>query len=270
VADQTFVVGACAPAVQNFFVYCLTKATADPIAFLASGPHPVPAGPRNMWCTAPLFHAAGRSVYERGAGDAVALSPEAAARAGLADRPLDLYEFVPMRVEVLEVAALEAEPATPPPEPPTGTLAAAWWGRTKDRVGTAAPEPDGRPDCCVRVAGVPRDAAIENIVITGPKKGRWEHRPTGRWWRVAFERSDERLDCYFTFYAAGQHAIAVVAGGGRSLPRASFAVPDLAGGGLRAEANAERPNCRVFRQKGTYRVLMPSCLRNLLAGLGHY
>ncbi len=32
-ADQTAVVGACSPRVQNYFVYCLTKSTADPIAF---------------------------------------------------------------------------------------------------------------------------------------------------------------------------------------------------------------------------------------------
>ena len=33
-ADQAAVVGACTRPVQNYFVYCLTKSTADPIAFL--------------------------------------------------------------------------------------------------------------------------------------------------------------------------------------------------------------------------------------------
>ncbi len=77
VADQATVVGACVQALQNYFAYCLTKSKEDPIAFLASGPHPVPKGPRKMWCTAPLLHAAGRG--------------EAAT---------DPFRFVPIRVTV--------------------------------------------------------------------------------------------------------------------------------------------------------------------------
>ena len=69
-ADQTTVVGSCSPVVQNFFDYCLTRSKADPIAFLKSGPHPLPTGPRAMWCTAPMFHAAGRKIYEREIGRA--------------------------------------------------------------------------------------------------------------------------------------------------------------------------------------------------------
>jgi hypothetical protein len=95
-ADQSTVVGACIRPVQNFFVYCLTKSTADPIAFLNSGPHPLPTGPRGMWCTAPMFHAAGRKVYQRGVDDFVALSPAGAERAGLAEKAVDVFEFVPM------------------------------------------------------------------------------------------------------------------------------------------------------------------------------
>ena len=41
-ADQGTVIGACSRPVQNFFVYCLDKSKADPIGFLAGGPHPVP------------------------------------------------------------------------------------------------------------------------------------------------------------------------------------------------------------------------------------
>ena len=99
-ADQAAVVGACTPAVQNYFVYCLTKSTADPIAFLTGGPHPLPKGPRAMWCTAPMFHAAGRSVYQRGADDFVALAPAEAEKRGLSGKETDLFRFVPMRATV--------------------------------------------------------------------------------------------------------------------------------------------------------------------------
>jgi hypothetical protein len=96
-ADQTTVVGACCRPVQNYFVYCLTKSAADPIAFLQSGPHPLPTGPRSMWCTAPMFHAAGRRIYERAANDFVALPPAEAEKRGLAGKAVDVFGFVPMR-----------------------------------------------------------------------------------------------------------------------------------------------------------------------------
>lgn len=99
-ADQTVVVGACTPAVQNFFVYCLTKSKADPIEFLTSGLHPLPTGERKMWCTAPLIHAAGRKIYRRGPDDFVALAPADAAKAGLAENVIDLFDLVPMSAAV--------------------------------------------------------------------------------------------------------------------------------------------------------------------------
>ena len=64
-ADQGKVLPPLSRPMQNFFVYCLTRSTADPLAFLDSGPNPLPGGPRHMWCTGPLCHAAGRSIYQR-------------------------------------------------------------------------------------------------------------------------------------------------------------------------------------------------------------
>jgi hypothetical protein len=109
VADQAAVIGACPPRLQNYFVYALSKSQAEPIAFLRSGPHPLPGGPRAMWCTAPLFHAAGRGIYQRGPGEFVALSAAEAGRMGLAAGEVKVYEFVPVRVAV--------EPGSKPPMP---------------------------------------------------------------------------------------------------------------------------------------------------------
>ncbi|MGA2064611.1 MAG: nucleoside hydrolase [Thermoguttaceae bacterium] len=105
-ADQAAVIGACAPRVQNYFVFCLTLSKAEPIAFLTGGPHPVPGGQRAMWCTAPLFHAAGRGIYRRGDGDFAALP---AAEAGLAAKQVQVFRFVPARI------AVQAGPAGGPP-----------------------------------------------------------------------------------------------------------------------------------------------------------
>jgi len=100
VADQAKVVGACSLPVQSFFVYCLGKSKKDPLAFLRSGPHPVPTGSRNMWCTAPLLHAAGRQIYERTPAECVALPPAKAREAGLGDRAIEVFSFEPIRAEL--------------------------------------------------------------------------------------------------------------------------------------------------------------------------
>ncbi len=112
-ADQSAVVGACAPPVQNYFVYCLRKTNADPIAFLRGGPHPLPTGRRNIWCTAPLLHAAGRKIYRRGPGDYVALPPAEAEKAGLAERHVEAFRFVPMRAALRRPAEQPAEGNNP-------------------------------------------------------------------------------------------------------------------------------------------------------------
>ena len=94
-----------APAqLQNWFIYALTKPPGvDPIAFLkmpqdsASRAKVWPMS-RNMWCTAPFLHAAGRQIYARSDSDFVALRPEQAARPGGNGRGVDVFTFVPTRV----------------------------------------------------------------------------------------------------------------------------------------------------------------------------
>lgn len=99
-ADQSSVLLACAQPVQNYFVYALTRCKEEPLAFLQSGKHALPGGKRPMWCTAPLFHAAGRQIYRRGPEDFVALTDSAARRAGLQDKLIRTHEFVSMRLDL--------------------------------------------------------------------------------------------------------------------------------------------------------------------------
>lgn len=100
-----------APAdLQNWFIYALTKPRGvDPLGFLTAPQQAdvrrrVWAMPRNMWCTGPFLHAAGRKVYRRGPDDFVALSPERAQERGLQDDDVAAFRFVPMRVVVGEVS----------------------------------------------------------------------------------------------------------------------------------------------------------------------
>ncbi len=46
------------------------------------------------------MHAAGRKIYQRGPGDFVALTPRNAKQAGLAEKAVDVFQFVPVRVNV--------------------------------------------------------------------------------------------------------------------------------------------------------------------------
>jgi len=90
----------------NFFVYCLTHSQDDPIEFLksrrrriASGGDYRSYGTRQMWCTGPLCHAAGREVYRRGPDDYVAMTTEDAVAAGLSDECVKVFDFIPVAVK---------------------------------------------------------------------------------------------------------------------------------------------------------------------------
>jgi hypothetical protein len=85
---------------QNWFIYALVKPDADPIAFLwqpqdEATRRRVWSMRRNMWCTAPLLHGAGRRVVETSPGRWVA--EPAGSRAQKDDTP---FAFVPARVSV--------------------------------------------------------------------------------------------------------------------------------------------------------------------------
>lgn len=262
VADQADVVGACAPAVRNFFVYCLTRAETDPIAFLKSNPQPLPTGPRNMWCTAVLFHAAGREIYRRGPDDFVALPPEEANRQGLQDRKVTPYQFVPVRAVREETFTDERK------TPNSSGPAAVYVEQSGDCVGNRQAEPDGKRDCCVRLSGLPRDKTIRNVVLTGPRQGHWELQETERWWRVFLEPGGEATDCRFSFYATGPHRIELQFEDGGTVAL-EFAVSRPPATGLESQLKSADPNARLFHVTDErYPEILASALKNLLAGLG--
>lgn len=265
VADQRTVVSACRPAVQNFFVYCLTKSQQEPLEFLSSVGHALPEGPRNMWCTGPLYHAAGRRIYERGADDFVALSPARARQLGLEKKEVAAFTFQPFRTTITEQEPLAVPPLA---EPADGATSAAFLGTDVDRVGTRGLQPDGQPDCHARVLGIDADRAIQNLVLTAPNNGHWEHVETGRWWRVGLDRTGRQLDVYFQFYAAGEHRAEIVYADGTK-QSATFEIPDLASRTLRVELDPPDANSHVFRQTDPrFGSILATCLKHTLAELG--
>jgi len=265
VVDQRTVVAACQPALQNFFVYCLTKSSQDPLAFLSSTGNPLPEGPRNMWCTGPLYHAAGRRIYQRGPDDFVALPPARAQQLGLVAQEVAAFAFQPMRATVVD-----QKPAAVPAlaEPAPDAASAAFLDAAGDRVGTHSLKPDGQPDCHARVLGVDANLAIQNVVLTGPDNGHWEHVETGRWWRVAWERQGRQLDFFFQFYAAGQHRAEIVYADG-STQSVTFEVPDPVSRRLGVELDPSAANGHIFRQTDPrFGPILAACLKHTLAELG--
>jgi hypothetical protein len=82
---------------KNYFAYALNRSDDEPVSFLNQPPQPLPETPRNMWCTAPFLHAAGRKIYLQD-GRYVACSPAMAEASGLTGREITVYRFDPVGI----------------------------------------------------------------------------------------------------------------------------------------------------------------------------
>jgi hypothetical protein len=86
----------------NYFIYALQQVRPDeidPLAALSMDLRPwrhlLMGMDRNMWCTGPLIHAAGRRIYREKDRWIAAASPENAT-------PADVFAFIPARIEIDE------------------------------------------------------------------------------------------------------------------------------------------------------------------------
>jgi len=92
------------PKLLNFFIYALQRCSPDELdpmkaitMDLRPWRHLVMAMTRHMWCVSPLFHAAGRSIYQ--VGDqwvATVSAPQGSSKA-------DIFTFVPVRTTTKEI-----------------------------------------------------------------------------------------------------------------------------------------------------------------------
>jgi len=87
---------------QNFFIYALSRKNPhleDPVEYLRRAPEEdlkrkIWSEKRNMWCTGPFIHAAGRKLYRRGDVWAALSSPE------LGYELSQVFDFVPVKVTI--------------------------------------------------------------------------------------------------------------------------------------------------------------------------
>ena len=103
VPNQAKLLESASDKLKNYFAYALNKRQSNPINFLSQPVDSLPENARNMWCTAPFFHAAGRKIYLHN-GQYSAYSPEKAKKMGVADKEISVYEFKHIRIEEEETA----------------------------------------------------------------------------------------------------------------------------------------------------------------------
>jgi hypothetical protein len=186
---------------KNFFAYALNRSYEEPLSFLEKEPQPLPESSRNMWCTGPFLHAAGRKIYPTGERQWVAYTPEKAISLGITVSPVDVFKFEPILLEsATEKIKTESVSETNPCQ---------FLGSTQDKVGKHDWKPDGLPDHHIRINRIDTKKEINKIVITAPKNAHWESVPTEKWWRIAVEKNDNQINCFFSPYTNGIHEIVI-------------------------------------------------------------
>ncbi|GHT22574.1 hypothetical protein FACS189419_05330 [Planctomycetales bacterium] len=86
------------PRLQNFINYALTASKEDPIPYLDRTPDAISTKPRNMWCSGPFIHAAGRKIYAGQNGGYIACSPQEAKKMGIGNKEVKVFSFDPIRL----------------------------------------------------------------------------------------------------------------------------------------------------------------------------
>jgi len=86
---------------KNYFGYALYGLRDEPLGYLDREPLLLPEGKRNMWCTGPFLHAAGREIYRTQDGHWIACTPEKAKTLGITSPVTEVFRFEPVRLKYL-------------------------------------------------------------------------------------------------------------------------------------------------------------------------
>lgn len=252
VVDQPEVLGSAHAPLRAYFAYALERSTEEPIPFL-SGKYPPPQGPRNMWCTPSFVELAGRKIYRTEKGyEALAEPPSPSAAT------VTCYEMKPVKLAAGEALAPPAESG----------VTAAYLGRMQDCIGKAKFEPDGEPDCQVRITGLPANKTIRVAKLTGPRNGIWLDHVNPDRWLLKLEPEGEALMLSFSFYHQGVHRLEILFEDDTKLA-IPFHVHFPGSPYFQAELDADEGNVRVIRKREPeYTEVMTSVLRNLLGTEG--
>ena len=95
VFNQAELLKSARPMVKNFFAYALSRSQEEPLAYLDRDPQPLPETRRNMWCTGPFLHAAGREIYSK-ENRWMACSPKNIQQSGVNSPAVEVFRFEPI------------------------------------------------------------------------------------------------------------------------------------------------------------------------------
>ena len=136
--------------------------------------------------------------------------------------------------------------------------------RGNQRLGKTRFEPDGVPDCSVRISGLSPGKSVKNAKLTGPREGVWLSHENPRRWLLKTQWQGNQLQVAFRHWAAGTHRVDIQFedGAKSSVP---FRVPVPNSPWSEADLEPETSNVHVIRaQEPEYTGVMTSCLKNLL------
>lgn len=99
VPNQAELLASTSDMVKNYVAYALTRSKEEPLSFLDREPQALPETPRNMWCTAPFLHAAGRDIYQTMDGRWMACTSENAKALGIEGSLIEVFHFEPVHIQ---------------------------------------------------------------------------------------------------------------------------------------------------------------------------
>ena len=98
VFNQAELLKTARPMVKNFFAYALNRSEEEPLDFLDKEPQPLPETRRNMWCTGPFLHAAGREIYRNKDNRWIARSPNNVQQYEVNSPAVEVFRFEPIHI----------------------------------------------------------------------------------------------------------------------------------------------------------------------------
>ena len=101
VPNQAELLASTRAMVKNYFIYALTQSKEEPLSFLDREPQVIPETPRNMWCTGPFLHAAGREIYQTRNGGWIACTPDNAKLMGIKGPAIDVFHFESINIQYM-------------------------------------------------------------------------------------------------------------------------------------------------------------------------
>ena len=107
VDNQADLLASARSVVKNYIAYALSRSQDEPLEFLDRAPQPLPETARNMWCTGPFLHAAGRKIRQTSDNHWIAVPSEKKVAAN--NHTVEVFRFEPVRFDVVRKENVEKQ-----------------------------------------------------------------------------------------------------------------------------------------------------------------